>query len=160
MSEFFIPYSIYLVLSISLFNVLLTLFLYYDLFSPAAIPEFAYRKVFVTGTFDYDHEILLGPRTREGELGFHIITPLIRGDGLDTILVNRGFVKRIKKNQSERPESLVSKIFSIVYFYFDSCCFYFTYDFTFSFSLSFCLISSIDTRQSRISCNVKRSRSS
>lgn len=99
---------------ISFSTVLLTAISFY-LTSPAAIPEFAYRKVFVTGTFDYDHEILLGPRTREGELGFHVITPLIRGDGLDTILVNRGFVKRVKKPQSERPDSLVS---FVVYFTF------------------------------------------
>lgn len=73
---------------------------------PAAIPEFAYRKVFVEGTFDYSHEIMLGPRTRDGELGFHVITPLVRGEGKDTILVNRGFVKRVKRTQSERPDSL------------------------------------------------------
>ncbi|KAK4699807.1 surfeit locus 1 family protein, partial [Phenoliferia sp. Uapishka_3] len=69
-----------------------------------AIPEFAYRKVYVSGTFDHDHEILLGPRVRDGELGFQVITPLIRGEGKDTILVNRGFVKREKKDRATRPE--------------------------------------------------------
>lgn len=72
---------------------------------PAAIPEFAYRKVYLTGEFDHDHEILLGPKTRDGELGYHVITPLLRGPGQDTILVNRGFVKRVKKDRSERPDS-------------------------------------------------------
>lgn len=76
-------------------------------FSPAAIPEFAYRKVYLTGEFDHDHEILLGPKTRDGELGYHVITPLLRGPGQDTILVNRGFVKRVKKDRSERPDSEV-----------------------------------------------------
>lgn len=76
--------------------------------SPAAIPEFAYRKVFVEGTLDTDHEILLGPRTAHGELGYNVITPLVRGEGQDTILVNRGFVKRVKKDINERPESVVS----------------------------------------------------
>lgn len=63
--------------------------------------------MYVAGEFDNEHEILLGPRTREGELGFNVITPLKRGEGKDTILVNRGFVKRSKKAQGERPESIV-----------------------------------------------------
>ncbi|KAM0750589.1 SURF1-domain-containing protein [Meredithblackwellia eburnea MCA 4105] len=73
-----------------------------------AIPEFAYRKVQVEGTFDHAHEILIGPRTREGELGYHVITPLVRGEGKDTILVNRGFVKREKRDKRSRVEGLTS----------------------------------------------------
>lgn len=76
-------------------------------FSPTAIPEYAYRKVYLTGIFDHAHEILLGPKTRDGQLGFHVITPLIRGDGQDTILVNRGFVNRVHKEQEDRSDSLV-----------------------------------------------------
>lgn len=76
--------------------------------SPAAIPEFAYRKVVVQGKFDHSKEIHLGPKTREGELGYHVIVPFVRGDGKDTILVNRGFVKRAKRDKVTRPESLVS----------------------------------------------------
>ena len=72
-----------------------------------AIPEFAYRKVIVQGTFDHEHEIALGPRTRDGKLGVHVITPLKRADGQDTVLVNRGFVTRDKQAQHTRPESLV-----------------------------------------------------
>lgn len=78
--------------------------------SPAAIPEFAYRKVFVTGVYDHDHELEMGPRTRDGELGYHVVTPLVRGEGQDTIMVNRGFVKREKRDQSERPASIVRKM--------------------------------------------------
>lgn len=76
--------------------------------SPAAIPEYAYRKVYLTGEFDHANEILLGPRTRDGQLGFHVITPLVRGEGQDTILVNRGFVNRVHREKPERQESLVS----------------------------------------------------
>lgn len=75
--------------------------------SPEAIPEFAYRKVRIRGHFDHAHEIQLGPKTREGELGYHVIVPFVRGDGSDTILVNRGFIKRAKRDQKTRPESLV-----------------------------------------------------
>ena len=76
--------------------------------SATAIPQFAYRKVIVEGEFDYENEIEIGPRTRDGELGYHVITPLKRGDGRDTILVNRGFVRRDRKEQKDRPNSLVS----------------------------------------------------
>ncbi|GJN89614.1 hypothetical protein Rhopal_002601-T1 [Rhodotorula paludigena] len=72
----------------------------------AAIPEFAWRKVFVTGTLDHEHSIELGPKTRDGQLGYHVFTPLVRGEGQDTILVNRGFVKREFREAKDRPASL------------------------------------------------------
>lgn len=81
---------------------------------PDAIPEYAYRKVYLTGTFDHDNEILLGPRTRDGQLGFHVITPLVRGEGQDTILVNRGFVTRVHREKPERPHSLGKEAVEIV----------------------------------------------
>ena len=86
----------------------LLLITHFILTSPAAIPEYAYRKVYLTGEFDHANEILLGPRTRDGQLGFHVITPLVRGEGQDTILVNRGFVNRAHREKPERQESLVS----------------------------------------------------
>lgn len=63
--------------------------------------------MFLSGTFDHENEILLGPRTRDGQLGFHVITPLLRGEGQDTILVNRGFVNRDHREKPQRAESLV-----------------------------------------------------
>ncbi|KAL8278665.1 hypothetical protein RQP46_008957 [Phenoliferia psychrophenolica] len=79
-----------------------------------AIPEFAYRRVYVEGTFDHDHEILLGPRTRDGEIGFQVIAPFVRGEGKDTILVNRGFVKRDHKDRRDRPEGEIEGKVQIV----------------------------------------------
>ncbi len=62
----------------------------------------------MTGEFDHDHSIELGPKTRDGQLGYHVFTPLKRGEGQDTILVNRGFVKREFRDPKARPASLVS----------------------------------------------------
>ncbi|GAA6061156.1 hypothetical protein JCM10212_005742 [Sporobolomyces blumeae] len=76
---------------------------------PAAIPEFAWRKVYVEGTFDHDRSITLGPKTRDGQIGYHVITPLVRGDGKDTIMVNRGFVKREMKDAQDRPDGLTKE---------------------------------------------------
>lgn len=53
--------------------------------------------------------MLLGPRTRDGVLGYQVVTPLIREEGgpSSTVLVNRGHVSRTMKDQASRPESLV-----------------------------------------------------
>jgi len=59
-----------------------------------ALPEFAFRKVLLKGTWDYAHSIFVGPRTRENVLGYHVVTPLVRPDGASTVLVDRGFVAR------------------------------------------------------------------
>ncbi|POW17954.1 hypothetical protein PSTT_00178, partial [Puccinia striiformis] len=56
--------------------------------NPRVIPEFEYRK------------------TRESELGYHLITPFYPDNGGQPILVNRGFIKRELKNPRSRPLSL------------------------------------------------------
>lgn len=51
-----------------------------------------FRRVRVTGVFDYEHELVVTLRTYEGSPGIHIFTPL-RRPGTDTaVLVNRGWV--------------------------------------------------------------------
>ncbi|KAI0785008.1 mitochondrial protein required for respiration [Abortiporus biennis] len=57
----------------------------------AAVPDFAYRKVLLTGKWDHAHTMLLGPRVLDGTAGYHVVTPLVREDG-STVLVNRGFI--------------------------------------------------------------------
>ncbi|KAF8600346.1 SURF1-domain-containing protein [Ceratobasidium sp. AG-I] len=62
----------------------------------SALPDFAYRRVLLTGTWDPEpsHTVLLGPRTRDNVLGYHVISPLIRPNGASSVLVDRGFVSR------------------------------------------------------------------
>ena len=51
-----------------------------------------YRRVLLHGALDYDHQIKIAERTRDGSPGVNIITPL-RLAGNDTaVLVNRGWV--------------------------------------------------------------------
>lgn len=51
-----------------------------------------FRRVRVTGVFDYAHELVVTSRTYQGSPGIHILTPL-RLAGRDTaVLVNRGWV--------------------------------------------------------------------
>ncbi|KAL7422095.1 surf-like protein [Cryptotrichosporon argae] len=57
----------------------------------AALPDFAFRRVLVKGRLA-GPPILLGPQTRDGVPGAHLILPLVRGGGASTILLNSGFI--------------------------------------------------------------------
>lgn len=74
---------------------------------PTAVPEFEYRRVYATGHFRHDKEMLIGPRIHDGNDGFLVITPLERGEGASTVLINRGWIGRDKQYQQDRaPEAL------------------------------------------------------
>ena len=73
---------------------------------PDAISEFDYRRVYATGHFDHEKEMLIGPRMWEGEDGFMVVTPLKRGDDESTVLVNRGWIARKLANQKDRADGL------------------------------------------------------
>lgn len=45
------------------------------------VEELDHRKVLIRGRFRHDQEMLVGPRTRDGVLGYHIITPIERENG-------------------------------------------------------------------------------
>ncbi|RMZ87175.1 hypothetical protein DV736_g5600, partial [Chaetothyriales sp. CBS 134916] len=72
---------------------------------PNAIHDFDYRRVYAEGHFQHDKEMLIGPRTRDGQDGFLVITPLERGEGASTVLVNRGWISREKQQQRDRDPS-------------------------------------------------------
>lgn len=74
---------------------------------PDAVPDFDYRRVTATGHFRHDQEMLVGPRMRDGEEGYMLITPLEREGEGTTVLVNRGWISKAKKERKDRPESLV-----------------------------------------------------
>ena len=45
---------------------------------PSVIADFEYRRFKCRGRFDYDQEMFLGPRLKDGELGYLVVTPFIR----------------------------------------------------------------------------------
>jgi surfeit locus 1 family protein len=51
-----------------------------------------YRRVFVRGYYDMEHQLLLDNRTYQGYAGYHVLTPLRLADSGKTVLVNRGWV--------------------------------------------------------------------
>lgn len=73
---------------------------------PDAIADFDFRRVYTTGHLRHDKEMLIGPRIQDGEDGFLVVTPLERGDGQSTVLVNRGWIPRKLQDQKSRPLGL------------------------------------------------------
>ncbi|KAL3472643.1 SURF1 family-domain-containing protein [Aspergillus californicus] len=73
---------------------------------PSVVSEFDYRRVYATGRFRHDQEMLIGPRMREGQDGFIVITPLERGEGQSTVLVNRGWISKKMMDKKDRVEAL------------------------------------------------------
>jgi surfeit locus 1 family protein len=51
-----------------------------------------FRRVRISGAYDYSHEFALTLRTRNGSPGVDIITPLARAGSDTVILVNRGWI--------------------------------------------------------------------
>ncbi len=75
-----------------------------------------FRRVAVTGAYDYAHEILVTNRTRNGSPGVQIVTPL-RVPGNDTaVLVTRGWVyapdgMTINRKRWQEPDTLTGDAF-------------------------------------------------
>ncbi|KAM5452466.1 surf-like protein [Microsporum audouinii] len=73
---------------------------------PESVGDFEYRRVYAKGRLRHDKEMLIGPRMQEGKDGYLVVTPLERGEGESTILVNRGWIAKTLEKQSDRPEGL------------------------------------------------------
>ncbi|KAI6778897.1 Cytochrome oxidase assembly protein shy1 [Emericellopsis cladophorae] len=72
---------------------------------PEAIHDFDFRRVMASGVFRHDQEMLIGPRMRDGQDGYMVVTPLERKDA-STILVNRGWISKKHRDQRSRPNGL------------------------------------------------------
>lgn len=51
-----------------------------------------WRRALVTGSYDFDHQIVLSGRTHDGSPGVQILTPMHPENGGPAVLVNRGWV--------------------------------------------------------------------
>ncbi|KAI9848526.1 MAG: surf-like protein [Sclerophora amabilis] len=73
---------------------------------PSAVAEFDYRRIYATGRFRHDQELLIGPRIHDGTNGYLVVTPLERDGEGSTVLVNRGWISKNLKRQVDRIDSL------------------------------------------------------
>lgn len=72
---------------------------------PQEVDGLLYRKVTLTGRFDYAHTLHLIGRQQGVDMGFYMVTPLSLDDDGRIILVNRGFSPVGKE---AKPEGLVT----------------------------------------------------
>ncbi|CZS98233.1 related to SURF1 protein [Rhynchosporium agropyri] len=80
---------------------------------PSAIHDFDYRRIYATGIFRHDQEMLIGPRMHDGTDGYLVITPLERKGKGATVLVNRGWISKKLKRQDKRPDGLPSGVVTV-----------------------------------------------
>ncbi|ODV84996.1 hypothetical protein CANARDRAFT_28726 [[Candida] arabinofermentans NRRL YB-2248] len=59
---------------------------------PEDIPNLEYRKVLITGHFDYSREIFLGPRLKDDQKGYILLCPFVQSNGSGDILIDRGWI--------------------------------------------------------------------
>jgi len=68
-----------------------------------ATDELEYRRVFVKGTFDSKHQILIDNKVHNGRVGYYVITPLKMTSSNQYVLINRGWVP-LGVSRSELPK--------------------------------------------------------
>lgn len=59
---------------------------------PEDSDDWQYRRVIVKGKFDHSREVFVGPKVQNEMKGYILYTPLVRSDGGEDILVERGFI--------------------------------------------------------------------
>ena len=72
--------------------------------------EDLYKKVFMSGAYLHDQEILLSAKyfsadRKKKEIGYHVITPFLTTENI-IIFLNRGWIPEKFKEQESRPDSL------------------------------------------------------
>ncbi len=73
----------------------------------AALEGFDYRRVRLSGRFHHGKELYLTPRTFEGRLGVHVLTPFSLAAGA-VVLVDRGWVPDERIASASRSEGQVA----------------------------------------------------
>lgn len=71
-----------------------------------ADPDYRYRRVIAAGRYDNQHQVLLDNQMREGQPGYHVLTPLRLANGA-AILVNRGWTP-LGESRQVLPDLTVS----------------------------------------------------
>lgn len=77
---------------------------------PNAISQFEFRRFRIKGHFDYSQEMFLGPRIRNGEVGYLVITPFVRASGGKPILIERGWIRKAKVIPETRSHGYLSHL--------------------------------------------------
>jgi surfeit locus 1 family protein len=79
----------------------------------AALSAAMWAPVSVTGRFLHDQEILLAARSQRGNVGVHVLTPMVREEG-PTVLINRGWVPDARRDPATRAAAQVEGPVTVV----------------------------------------------
>jgi len=60
--------------------------------NPNDVEDLQYRRFIIKGKFDHSKEIFVGPKVKNGERGYQVFTPILRSNGGEPILIERGFI--------------------------------------------------------------------
>lgn len=85
-----------------------------NLFNTKQVDDVVYKRVFVSGEYDYAKEITLANRRYNDQAGKYIITPLKIDNSNKYVLVNRGFVPLHLSKKEERKDFQNEKFASFV----------------------------------------------
>lgn len=66
------------------------------------LPNLEYRKVLVTGHFDYSREVYVGPRLHDTRRGYTVVCPFVQSNGAGEVLIDRGWIAAEKVIPSQR----------------------------------------------------------
>lgn len=66
--------------------------------------QLTFRRIKVSGTYDFEHEMLLRNRNLEGRAGGHAITPLKIDNSNSYLLVDRGFIPLGRESKEGRAQ--------------------------------------------------------
>ena len=66
-----------------------------------------FRRAVVAGTFLHDHELFLAARSLNGNVGYHVVTPLLLLEG-GAVLIDRGWVPMERKDPATRVASQIA----------------------------------------------------
>ncbi len=69
--------------------------------------SFRFRRVNASGNFAHDREIYMYARSKRGNDGYYILTPLLR-QGAPPVMINRGWVPNQRKDPATRPQGQVA----------------------------------------------------
>ena len=71
--------------------------------------DWQFRRVTLAGTFDYTHEMLVKPRTLDGQPGYDMVVPFVRASG-GTVLVDRGWISDALMSKASRPDGAMIQV--------------------------------------------------
>jgi surfeit locus 1 family protein len=77
-----------------------------------AWPAWDFRPVVVEGEFRHDLEQLFGVAAIDGQVGHHVLTPLVRPDGA-AVLVDRGWVPATRSHPAARREGQLAGLVQV-----------------------------------------------